>query len=332
MSGAPTLLLAFSLQACAAARPFYLAADERKDAAIVVLTRGYDQHAGYSQFITRGRALSSMPWAHNVDHLVYHQGDVAPEQQEYLRQATKLPMEFINITWAFNAGWQRVYAENPNATWAEKCPNKDHGSHFGFGYRTMCDWWSRLFLSDPVLKNYKSMMRIDEDITVTDMSKEWTFPNVSTHYAANEWNTNCNERGGDSLAATRGLHELLFGESTATFCSPFTEVFWINLEWARSSEALAQMMTDVDLSGCLYANRWGDLPLWGAFLHRLKEPPVELGLSYDIHHPGARHLLDDKELGGELQVGSYRWHSDWLGRKRRRMQRQMRRMRSLQQS
>ena len=74
------------------------------------------------------------------------------------------------------------------------------------------------------------------------------------------------------------------------------------------------MMADVDLSGCVYANRWGDLPLWGAFLNKLQEPMVELELPYKVNNPKARHLHDDQEIGGELQVGSYRWYSDWSGR------------------
>ena len=82
------------------------------------------------------------------------------------------------------------------------------------------------------------------------------------------------------------------------------------------------MMTDVDLTGCVYANRWGDLPLWGAFLNKLQEPMVELELPYNINNPMGRHLHDDEEVGSELQVGSYRWHSDWSGRQMQR-QRQM---------
>ena len=74
------------------------------------------------------------------------------------------------------------------------------------------------------------------------------------------------------------------------------------------------MMADVDLSGCVYANRWGDLPLWGAFLNKLQEPMVELELPYKVNNPKAHHLHHDQEVGSELQVGSYRWYSDWSGR------------------
>ena len=320
------LVLAWSVQSCVAVLPsraFYLAADERSDTAIAVLTRGYEDLAHYDQFIARGQALATMPWAHKVDHLIYHQGDISPSHQEHLRLTTKLPMEFINITQAFNKGWQRAYKENPNATWADKCPSKS-GNHFGFGYRTMSDWWSRQFLSDPTLLNYKYMLRIDEDATVTESeeAKQWTLPNESIHYAS-RWSMECNDHGGDTVAATRGLNELLFGEAEkVVFCSPFTEVSWVNLEWARSSSELTRMMTDVDLAGCVYANRWGDLPLWGAFLNKLQEPMVELELPYKINNPRVGHLHDDEEVGSELQVGSYRWYSDWSGRQRQR-QRQM---------
>ena len=312
------LVMAWLVESCVAVLPsrsFYLAADERSETAIAVLTRGYEDLAHYDQFIARGQALAAMPWAQKVDHLIYHQGDITPSQQEHLRLATKLRMEFINITQAFNEGWQRTYKENPNATWVEKCPSKS-GNHFGFSYRTVSDWWSRQFLSDPTLLKYKYMLRIDEDATVTESeeAKQWTLPNGSTHYAS-RWNTECNDHGGDAVAVTRGLNELLFGAGEhVVFCSPFTEVSWVNLEWARSSLELTRMMADVDLSGCVYANRWGDLPLWGAFLNKLQEPMVELELPYKVNNPKARHLHDDQEVGGELQVGSYRWYSDWSGR------------------
>ena len=76
----------------------------------------------------------------------------------------------------------------------------------------MSDWWSRQFLSDPTLLKYKYMLRIDEDATVTESeeAKQWTLPNGSTHYAS-RWNTACNDHGGDAVAVTRGLNELLFG-------------------------------------------------------------------------------------------------------------------------
>ena len=111
------LVMAWLMQSSVAVLPsrsFYLAADERSETAIAVLTRGYEDLAHYDQFIARGQALAAMPWAQKVDHLIYHQGDITPSQQEHLRLATKLRMEFINITQAFmKAGSARTRRTRP---------------------------------------------------------------------------------------------------------------------------------------------------------------------------------------------------------------------------
>ena len=47
----------------------------------------------------------------------------------------------------------------------------------------------------------------------------------------------------------------------AVWPSPYTNLMWIDLAWARS-DAVRAVLRAVNDTGCIWTNRWGDLPLW----------------------------------------------------------------------
>ena len=61
--------------------------------------------------------------------------------------------------------------------------------------------------------------------------------------------------------------------------SPQTSVMLVDVRWAR--ETLGAFWRAVDETGCVYDNRWGDLPLWGAALALHGERAAILPLSYE---------------------------------------------------
>ena len=86
--------------------------------------------------------------------------------------------------------------------------------------------------------------------------------------------------GGSSDVGSDGtvLANLTRRWETEGWLSPYTNLMFINLTWAREQRGI---IAAVDRTNCIYAARWGDLPLWGATL-RLRgfTEQEQLPLSY----------------------------------------------------
>ena len=63
----------------------------------------------------------------------------------------------------------------------------------------------------------------------------------------------------------------------AQWPNPYTNVMWIRIAYARQMQ---WVFDAVDASGCIFSNRWGDLPLWGATV-RLQGHASPLALAYE---------------------------------------------------
>jgi hypothetical protein len=46
--------------------------------------------------------------------------------------------------------------------------------------------------------------------------------------------------------------------------SPYSNVMAIDVQWARQDRALRTAFRTVNETRCVWLNRWGDMPLWGA--------------------------------------------------------------------
>ena len=98
-------------------------------------------------------------------------------------------------------------------------------------------------------------------------------------------------RAFDAPQFTRGLHAFVRAYAAARgdaagggaladgWESPQTSVMLVDVRWAR--ETLGAFWRAVDATGCVYDNRWGDLPLWGAALALHGERAAILPLSYE---------------------------------------------------
>jgi hypothetical protein len=53
--------------------------------------------------------------------------------------------------------------------------------------------------------------------------------------------------------------------------SPYTNVMLVDVRWARGTAAQS-WFDKVDATGCVFRNRWGDLPLWGAMMAAMSIP------------------------------------------------------------
>ena len=124
--------------------------------------------------------------------------------------------------------------------------------------------------------------------------------------------------GGPEGIVVRGLKNLTvtFAQSHGypgtirSWKAPYTNVMYVNLKWLRNASTItaftqvrlkyvclvrgrfarfcgapdavcvARTCQAVVASGCIYGNRWGDLPLWGAALLLAQEPQTRLKLPY----------------------------------------------------
>jgi hypothetical protein len=104
------------------------------------------------------------------------------------------------------------------------------------------------------------------------------------------------DEGMDNKATTMGLRQA-FAELNgsifqSTWRSPYTNVLLYNITYLSQSDALARVYQKVSATGCVWVNRWGDSPLWGATRLLLAWPaPPLVGLGgYEHGSHGMVHV------------------------------------------
>jgi hypothetical protein len=133
--------------------------------AIVALTRGYTDLSRYDVLIKRNISIYEKISVinNNFDVILFHEGNITDEQQNYIQSKTPLlPLKFFNVK---EVGTKNAFNNSLNIVNNELCPPTQLSLSFSLGYKHMCHFWSIDFLQ--YLKNYKYIMRLDEDCIVT---------------------------------------------------------------------------------------------------------------------------------------------------------------------
>lgn len=267
----------------------------RRNGCIVTLARGYEDVKQYNDTILR-RNKSVRDHLYSIescatgncsavaDMIIFHEGNINKTQQDYIQSGTPdMPIKFVNISAVFQ---HYHHVSNPI------CPPSSVSQSFGPGYFSMCYFWFLKF--QEYVSQYDWMLRIDADcILQVDSRRNIYYLKKNVHFAAAKWLNlegeeadNISERDGGSVvigmrnltqnfAFDHGIYDYI-----RTWRGPYTNVMYINLEWLRRAQIISKYMSVVEESGCIYGNRWGDLPLWGAAIHIAKEPTRRLNLSY----------------------------------------------------
>ena len=176
------------------------------------------------------------------------------------------------------------------------------------GYKAMCWFWFKDVLSYPEVLKYDELLRIDDDCYLSDL-KDTTdkssdfWPSTSADVArtagftpaimsGDEASGNAQmdpiaplasvaEAGTDNKAATMGMRQAFAELNGSTFAptwqTPYTNVLLYNVSYLSHSAELAQVYRKVVATGCVWVNRWGDAPLWGATSALLGWPALPLG-------------------------------------------------------
>lgn len=68
--------------------------------------------------------------------------------------------------------------------------------------------------------------------------------------------------------------------------SPATNTFYLNLTWLYSTPTVLKWMQTVEKSQCVFSNRWGDLPVWGATMALTNETRYrwDVNVEHTSHH------------------------------------------------
>jgi hypothetical protein len=242
----------------------------RRDA-ITVLTRVQSDLSKYDQLINRTESLLLRPWTTKYfDFVIFHEPKMPPSHEEYIRKKLKRALEsmksstsaliFEDVSDLIGDGIGAMRGKHLST-----CPPTFKSQAFTDGYKGMIYFWYGGFMKTEAAKRYKSFFRIDDDIRIVDELDQFT-PQIESRIAAASFFP-----GSDSDAVTVGMNELFFdiastlglGWDPEKIKNPYTNVLWIDLEWARSP-TIQYVIQKVHESGCILSNRWGDLPLWGA--------------------------------------------------------------------
>jgi len=75
--------------------------------------------------------------------------------------------------------------------------------------------------------------------------------------------------------------------------APATNTFYINLTWLYEQPLLLSFLDGVEKSKCIFSNRWGDLPIWGAALALMNEQPYRWDVN--VEHSSHRCMYTSRK-------------------------------------
>jgi len=181
------------------------------------------------------------------------------------------------------------FKHHMNRIWKKNSICNHTGSRHKIGYRTMCHFWYVDFIR--FLSNCSFVLRLDSDIRLLSNQAD-PFLKLSKTLSPVEWQTKMDKKN-----VTFGMINLF-----QTICvhlnswhSPYTNVMMINMSWVRLRK-VQSIIRMVNKTNCIFYNRWGDLPLWGATLRILNAEKEHLNLSY-YHKSHYNRLVSPHVLG-----------------------------------
>ena len=257
--------------------------------AIVVLAKGGNSKS-YKELIFRNIGIRKYAWVAGLsDNIIFHEGNINKNHQSYIQSFTPdMPIKFINISSVFS----EYYFVNKT-----ECPSIGQGLKFSSGYRSMCYFWFISFVD--YLQEYDWMLRVDSDCELKgnfDSVEAAACPFSSTLWIdlQNEKYDHVSEGKPDGDVVI-GMKDLVTKVASKyhnlrtqihTWKAPYSNVMYLSLKWLRSCEIVNEFIQEVKRSQCIYSNRWGDSPLWGAAvaLAKLNEQLLPLPYYHGSHH------------------------------------------------
>ena len=229
--------------------------------AIVALVRGYKSLDGYSSLIARNKAIFEKINSHALKHyplIIWHEGDIAPEHQRYIRAAEQNnDVRFVDISARFKL---------PEGVQCE-----DLKEHWHLGYRLMCklhtwDIWQ-------LAAEFDYVLRVDEDCIIKEIIVdpfEW-MARLELDCAFSLLVNDSHQLTNETLpmfveAFTRQYNIPIRSDRPLTSCFPYTNVYMARTAFFRQPH-VSRLLRAAVLDRDFYINRWGDHIVLGLALN-----------------------------------------------------------------
>lgn len=245
-----------------------IADDRRLRVAIAGLVRGYRNTSDYSLLISRTQALKKFisgegQAALGIELILFHEGNISSEHQEYILSQTGMSLKFINVESDFILNHGEGVTQDPRVF------STRMSQSFPLGYKMMCRFWFSGFMK--YLGDFDWVMRVDEDCEVVDGRLHQIIDHCVSEdvpYYCPMWINGDHEDvmvGLDVIVNEfRGAHGML--PRVGELAVPLTCVSLISIKRFASLPRLVEFRDLILKKQGIMINRWGDAPLWGYML------------------------------------------------------------------
>jgi hypothetical protein len=248
--------------------------------ATAALLRSYETEGELDPMVERNNAIAKQTWAKSVDHIVFHEDNF--KHEKFLRDKSEIELTFVNVQKAFDFGARATNISDSNPS--TLCPPNEEALKFGVGYRSMCWFWYAGLLQ--FVQDYHWLLRIDADCTLEVAGDDW-LKGLQPHsrFAI------MSDIGMDAPFVTQGMQELFTNLAIELglkpfpkeWRSPYTNVMALDVRHLRHDQTMHHVFKAVNATRCIWLNRWGDLPLWGATI-QLLDAPVSHIHNFNYYH------------------------------------------------
>jgi hypothetical protein len=267
-----------------------------KKIAIVVLSKGYHHESMYeSNLIRRNMYLEQILLSYNKDNydfIIVHEGNIPNHHQHYISQYTpNLDIMFWDVK---NIDPKNAFNDEKNVI-NRMCPPNQFTSNFFVGYKHMCHFWSIDFLE--YFKDYKYIVRVDDDcfvdqfdLNLLDMMEKENILFTSPMFQGQDDPLVINglEQFREKFAKENSIHiKTPFNEIKC----PYTNFMIVDIESINKNSLIKSFLKEIDKCGCIYSNRWGDLPIWGMILDLFLDPLQYKELKEIKYYHGSHDVL-----------------------------------------
>jgi len=261
------------------------------EVAICVLARGYFFKRKYKKLIDRNNSIFEKISCKNTtkfDFLIFHEGNISDSDKEYInKNSPHCEIKYISVKNFFKR--RRIAGKNAF------CHETSTSKKFGWGYKCMCHFWFDEFLRYTI--DYRYVIRIDEDCIIKDFPLDSLIDTMKCELIKY---ITPRIYGHDNPDVTIGMQELCnefvneqrINISPSFDRNPYTNVFLMDGDYFRGNEIFLSFSRKVNKSGCIYVNRWGDLPLWGCVLSLLDKEIFNITNSIKYIHGSHNEVIN----------------------------------------
>lgn len=271
--------------------------------AIAVLTKGYNNVNEYQKLIDRNNAIYDKMVdgsKYNFDLIIFHEGNITPEHQNYISSKSILPLMFRDVK---EYGNGKAFHPSRDIINMDLCPPTPRSSWFELGYKHMCYFWS-IDLFD-YLSEYEYIIRVDEDVLVTKFDDSVLDKMIGDDikfgaplFCYYEGKLD----GPDVMVGLQKLTEDFYEKHNHIPPMPFDDILGcytnfmiLNLNYFRNNKLVQDYLKEVDECNCIYSNRWGDASIWGIIVHVLIDNPFCVLDTVEYYHGSHNLYVNRKE-------------------------------------